>query len=126
MENITTTPPVHWAIIHGFIAGFGFGSFSLFVNTVAAPAMSSAWFGFLPGLVFRLGTMMMLVILGAAFGASLHWIHGLTKEDIKRIGSQTGGRTLFFGGILFGIAGLATLLVQYKQSSLAILPGRGR
>lgn len=104
-----TAPPVHWTIIHGFIAGFGFGGFSIFVNTVAAPAMSSAWIGFLPGLVFGLGTMIMLMIVGAVFGTSLRWMHALTEQEIKRIGSQTGGRTLFFGGILFGAAGIATL-----------------
>ena len=103
------TPPVQWTIIHGFIAGFGFGGFSLFVNTVAAPAMKSPWAGFLPGLVFGLGTMIMLVIVGGVFGASLRWIHALTEEEIKRIGSQTGGRTLFFGGILFGAAGVVAV-----------------
>ncbi len=103
------TPPVRWTIIHGFIAGFGFGSFSLFVNTVAAPAIKSPWAGFLPGLVFGLGTMIMLVIVGGAFGASLRWIHALTEQEVKRIGSQTGGRTLFFGGILFGAAGVAAV-----------------
>ncbi|MDA8422383.1 MAG: sulfite exporter TauE/SafE family protein [Nitrospiraceae bacterium] len=103
------TPPVQWTVIHGFLAGFGFGGFSLFVNTVAAPAMKSPWAGFLPGLVFGLGTMIMLVIVGGVFGASLRWIHALTEEEIKRIGSQTGGRTLFFGGILFGVAGVVAL-----------------
>ena len=116
-----TVPPVRWTIIHGFIAGFGFGGFSIFVNTVAAPAMPSPWLGFLPGLVFGLGTMIMLVIVGGVFGASLRWMHVLTEQEIKRIGSQTGGRTLFFGGILFGVAGVATLmgLVRY----LPIDPG---
>jgi hypothetical protein len=36
-------PPVKWTIVHGFIAGFGFGGFSLFINTVAAPAMPGPW-----------------------------------------------------------------------------------
>ncbi len=104
-----TTPPVHWTIIHGFIAGFGFGGFSIFVNTVAAPAMGSPLLGFLPGLFFGLGTMIMLVIVGGLFGASLRWTHALTEDEVKRIGAQTGGRTLFFGGLLFGAAGAATL-----------------
>ena len=104
------TPPARWTLIHGFIAGFGFGGFSIFVNTVAAPAMSSAWLGFLPGLVFGLGTMIMLVVVGGLFGASLRWAHALTEQEIKQIGAQTGGRTLFFGGLLFGVAGVATLL----------------
>jgi hypothetical protein len=103
-------PPARWTIVHGFIAGFGFGGFSLFINTVAAPAMRSPWLGFLPGLLFGLGTMIMLVIVGALFGASLHWTHALTEQEIKRIGAQTGGRTLFFGGLLFGVFGIATLL----------------
>ncbi len=105
-----TTPPVRWTIIHGFIAGFGFGGFSLFVNTVAVPAMPTPWFGFLPGLFFGLGTMITLIIIGALFGTSLRWTHRLNPEEIKRIGSQTGGRTLFFGGLLFGTFGVATLL----------------
>ena len=104
------TPPARWTLIHGFIAGFGFGGFALFVNTVAAPAMPSAWLGFLPGLVYGLGTMIMLVVVGGLFGASLRWTHALTEQEIKQIGAQTGGRTLFFGGLLFGLAGAATLL----------------
>jgi hypothetical protein len=105
-----SAPPAQWTVVHGFIAGFGFGGFSMFVNTVAAPAMPSAWVGFLPGLLFGLGTMLMLVIVGALFGASLRWIHALTEQEVKQIGVQTGGRTLFFGGLLFGAAGVVTLL----------------
>ncbi len=102
-------PPVRWTVIHGFIAGFGIGGFSLFINTVAAPAMGSAWLGFLPGLLFGIGTMIMLVIIGALFGASLRWFHSLSESEIKQIGAQTGGRTLFFGGLIFMLFGFATL-----------------
>jgi sulfite exporter TauE/SafE len=109
-DVLAAAPPPRWTIIHGFLAGFGFGGFSLFINTVAAPAMRSAWMGFLPGFLFGLGTTIMLVIIGGLFGAFLHWSHSLTPEEIKRIGSQTGGRSLFFGGLLFGIAGLGMLL----------------
>jgi hypothetical protein len=109
-EEPAAAPPVRWTLIHGFIAGFGFGGFSLFVNTVAAPAMGSPWLGFFPGLVFGLGTMIVLVLVGALFGASLRWTHALTEQEVKRIGSQTGGRTLFFGGLLFAAAGVVTLL----------------
>jgi hypothetical protein len=108
-EPVSAPPPAKWTILHGFIAGFGFGGFSLFVNTVAAPAMQSPWLGFLPGLVFGLGTMIMLVVIGFLFGASLRWTHLLSEQEIKRMGSQTGGRTLFFGGLLFALFGLATL-----------------
>ncbi len=109
-QPVVTVLPVKWTLIHGFIAGFGFGSFALFINTVAAPAMPNAWLGFLPGLLFGLGTMLMLIIVGALFGVSLKLIGSLTEEDIRRVGSQTGGRTLFFGGLLFMVAGLITIV----------------
>jgi sulfite exporter TauE/SafE len=108
-RKLVAAPPPRWTIIHGFIAGFGFGGFSLFINTVAAPAMSSPWLGFLPGLLFGLGTMIILVIIGGLFGTLLQRAHSLTMQEIKRIGAQTGGRTLFFGGLLFGAAGMAML-----------------
>jgi len=102
-------PPVKWTLLHGLIAGFGFGGFSLFVNTVAAPAMKCPWLGFLPGLVFGLGTMIMLVLIGFLFSMSLRWTHWFSEQEIKKIGSQTGGRTLYFGGLLFAMFGVATL-----------------
>ena len=109
-ENLVFAPRARWAIIHGFIAGFGFGGFSLFVNTVAAPAMLSPLLGFLPGLFFGLGTMIVLVVIGGLFGAFLQRVSSFTTQEIRRLGAQTGGRTLFFGGLLFGLAGTAVLL----------------
>ncbi len=109
-SKIVSVPPKRWTIIHGFIAGFGFGGFSVFINTVAAPAMGSPFLGFLPGLFFGVGTMIMLVIVGGIFGASLRWTHALTEQEAKRIGAKTGGRTLFLGGLLFAAAGIITLL----------------
>ncbi len=102
-------PPVHWTLIHGFIAGFGLGGFSLFVNTLAAPAMRSPWLGFLPGLAFGIGTTVVLILLGTLIGASLRWVRSLTEPEIQRIGAETGGRTLFFGGLLFTAFGIASL-----------------
>lgn len=107
---LAAAPPARWTFIHGFIAAFGFGGFSLFVNTVAAPAMGSPWLGFLPGLLYGLGTMIMLAVIGYLFGASMRWSHLLKEDEIKRIGAQTGGRTLFFGGLLFTLFGVITLL----------------
>jgi uncharacterized membrane protein len=72
--------------------------------------MTVPWLGFLPGLLFGIGTMIMLVALGALFGASLRWTHSLTQEEIKRIGAHTGGRTLFLGGLLFSLFGVVTLV----------------
>jgi sulfite exporter TauE/SafE len=101
-------PPVHWTVIHGFVAGFGIGGFALFVNTVAAPAMGSAWLAFLPGLVFGLGTTLVLIVIGGVFGRSLRLFRSLTPEQIKTVGAQVGARTLFFGGLFFIALGAAT------------------
>jgi sulfite exporter TauE/SafE len=103
-------PPVHWTLIHGFIAGFGIGGFALFVNTVAVPAMGSPWLGFLPGLAFGLGTMLILILLGGLFGKSLRLFGSLTVEQIKTVGAQVGARTLFFGGLFFVALGVAIQL----------------
>ena len=104
-----TAPPVKWTFIHGFIAGFGFEGFALFTTTIAAPAMPNAWLGFLPGLLFGLGTMLVLVVIGALFGAFLRWARWLSEEEIRQIGIRTSGRTLFYGGLLFGAFGIAVL-----------------
>lgn len=106
-----SAPPMRWALFHGFIAGFGFGAFSLFVNTVAAPVMPNPWMGFLPGLLFGVGTMIMVAFLGFLFGASLHlFFRSLTTAEIRLIGAKTGARTLFFGGLVFFCFGIATIL----------------
>ena len=105
-----TAPPVRWTIIHGFVAGFGFGGFSLFINTVAAPVMPSPWLGFLPGLIYGLGTMIVLVVIGSLVGASLQRSRNFTEQEIRWIGAHTAGRALFYGGILFGVFGIITLL----------------
>jgi hypothetical protein len=103
-------PPLHWTLIHGFIAGFGIGGFALFVNTVAAPSMGSPWLAFLPGLTFGLGTMLMLVLIGGLFGKSLYLFGSLTAEQIKTVGTEVGARTLFFGGLFFTGLGAAVRL----------------
>jgi hypothetical protein len=54
--------------------------------------------------------MLMLILIGDLFGTALRLAHSLTTQEIRRIGAQTGGRTLFFGGLLFAIAGALNLL----------------
>ncbi len=105
-----STPPVRWTLVHGFIAGFGFGGFSVFINTIAAPAMPRPWLGFLPGLVYGLGTMIVLVLIGGTLDFLLRRVRRLTLKEIQQLGARTGGRTLLFGGVLFAVAGLFTLL----------------
>ncbi len=99
--------PVRWTLIHGFIAGFGFGGFALFVNAVAAPAMPSAWLGFLPGLLFGAGTAVTLAAVGAAFAAGMRLLSGLSEDEVRRFGARVGATTLFAGGFLFVAGGLA-------------------
>jgi ABC-type nickel/cobalt efflux system permease component RcnA len=101
--------PTKWALIHGFIAGFGFGPFALFIYTTAAPRMSSPWLGFLPGLLFGLGTMIMLMVLGGVFGASLKLTKRFNTEEIQAIGLHTGSMTLLWGGVIFASGGILGL-----------------
>ena len=101
--------PIKWTLVHGFLAGYGFEGFMIFINVTAAPDMPRAWMGFLPGLLFGLGTMVVLLVLGALFGAMLRWIKSLNEEEIARIGSETAARTLLYGGLLFIIWGVLTL-----------------
>jgi hypothetical protein len=100
------TPPPRWAMIHGFIAGFGFEGLAVYTSVVGAH-MPNIWMSLLPGLLFGLGTMLVLMVLGAIFGALLHWVKGLTEQQVRRIGVKTSGRALFYGGILFILFGFA-------------------
>jgi hypothetical protein len=99
--------PLRWILLHGFIAGFGLGGFALFVNGVAAPAMPSAWLGWLPGLCFGSGTVASLAAVGAAFALGPRRLGGLSEAAAKRFGARAGARMLLAGGILFVAAGLA-------------------
>jgi sulfite exporter TauE/SafE len=86
--------------VHGFIAGWGLDAFSLTIYTTLAPAMPSAATGWLPGLVFGLGTLCVQGAAGAAFGA---WAarRGLPHEAIRKIALVTAARTLSWGGCAF-------------------------
>lgn len=101
--------PGYMPLVHGFVAGWGTGAFALIVYTVLAPAMPSAAIGFLPGLLFGLGTMAMQILFGAAVG---RWMARRRLADAARawVARTVAGRTLFWGGIAFiilGIAGIA-------------------
>ncbi len=98
--------PARWAMIHGFVAGFGVGPFAMFVYTVAAPQMGSPWLGFLPGFLFGLGTTAILMILGGLFGASLKTTRKFDDHEIAAIGLRTGSLTLLGGGVVFVVGGL--------------------
>lgn len=95
--------------VHGFVAGWGFGAFATVIYTVLAPTMPSAWWGWLPGAVFGLGTMAMQASAGALFG----WVSqrlGLSPAGIRRVALTTAGRTMGWGGWAFVAGGLFGLL----------------
>ncbi|MGC8600819.1 MAG: hypothetical protein ACP5UU_02845 [Thermoprotei archaeon] len=109
-DEIDTKPvPVRLALMHGFIAGFGFGAFALIIYTVLAPMMPSPWLGFLPGLLFGLGTMSMQVLFGMGFAAWLSSMKGLSKEGIAFVGKTITTYVLTYGGLAFIISGIAII-----------------
>lgn len=96
-------------LVHGFVAGWGFGAFAIIIYTVLAPSMSSAWIAWVPGFLFGLGTTAMQGLAGGLFG----WISrhlGLSTEDIRKISLKTAGNTLNWGGTIFVLAGIFGLL----------------
>lgn len=98
--------PSYMPLVHGFVAGWGTGAFALIVYTVLAPAMPGPAFGFLPGLLFGLGTTAMQVLFGAFVGT---WMARRKLDDRmrKQIARMVAGRTLFWGGLAFIALGIA-------------------
>lgn len=101
--------PGYMPLVHGFIAGWGTGAFALIVYTVLTPAMPSAAAGFLPGLLYGLGTMAMQILFGACVGA---WMARRRLGDAARrwVAHTVARRTLFWGGIAFIVVGIAGIL----------------
>ncbi len=92
------------AIIHGFIAGWGFGAFALILYTILAPSMPNAYVAWLPGFVFGLGTTTVQILAGAFFGILGKRLN-LPQHISQHMAQLTAVRTLFFGGILFALSG---------------------
>ena len=101
--------------VHGFIAGWGFGAFAIIIYTVLAPATHSAIWGWVPGALFGLGTMITQALIGAAFGR-IAARKGLSTESIRRVALKTASNTLLFGGIAFVIAGVFGYLFPHVAS----------
>lgn len=97
--------PLKMTIVHGLIAGFGFGAYATIITFVLAPQLPSIVYAPLPGLMFGLGTMTMQIIFGALF-ANIMKVKKMTEEDITYIARKTAGRTLYYGGLVFSIVGL--------------------
>jgi hypothetical protein len=107
-KGVSRRVPTHWCVIHGFIAGFGVdtGLFTTFVYLVAVPAMPAAYLGFAPGAAFGFGTLIVLLAIGSVFGGVLQIAKKWGPERIQTFGTRAGARSLFYGGIIFVIAGI--------------------
>ncbi len=101
--------PAYMPLVHGFIAGWGSGAFALITYTVLAPSMPNAYLGFVPGLLFGLGTMVMQILFGALVGA---WMARRHLGDDARIyvARAVAGRTLSWGGFAFIVIAILGLL----------------
>lgn len=100
--------PMKMTLVHGIIAGFGFGAYATVITFILAPQVPGVIYSPLPGLMFGLGTMVMQIIIGAVFGTFLRKMK-MGENDIKYIGKATAGRTLYYGGIAFTIIGVLVL-----------------
>ncbi len=101
--------PLRMAAVHGLIAGFGMGAFALIIFTIIAPSMPNIYLGFLPGLFFGLGTMLMQVIFGALFGTWVKKIKKLTDAGVEFLAHYMSAAVLLYGGIIFVLAGMLSL-----------------
>ena len=102
--------PLPMAAVHGLIAGFGFGAYATILTFVLAPEVPSLIWAPLVGVAFGLGTMAMQVVFGAVF-ANFARVRKLSADDVCYLGRSTGGRTLYYGGMLF--AGVGAFLVLF-------------
>lgn len=93
-------------MVHGFVAGWGTGAFALIVYTVLAPAMPSPLLGFVPGLVFGLGTAATQVVFGALIGSWIARRH-VDPRALAAFASRAAARTLLWGGAAFVAVGAA-------------------
>ncbi|MEM3353654.1 MAG: hypothetical protein QXW16_06700 [Saccharolobus sp.] len=97
--------PLKMTIVHGLIAGFGFGAYASIITFVLTPQLPSVIYAPLPGLFFGIGTMIMQIIFGTIFGNLLR-VKKLSEEQIAYVARKTAGRVLYYGGIVFIAVGL--------------------
>ncbi|MCL4446778.1 MAG: sulfite exporter TauE/SafE family protein [Thermoplasmatales archaeon] len=121
VENSVKPVPVRMALVHGFVAGWGFGGFSTIITFILAPQMPNIYYAALVGAFFGLGTMLMQIVIGAIF-ANIMRVKKLSADQIKYVGRSTAARTLYLGGIVFAIMGVAIIFLPVLDS-LAISTG---
>ena len=102
--------PTHWAVIHGFISGFGTdsGILSTWIYLLTLPFLvtNGLWgIGWVPGALFGLGTFLVLMFIGFFFGETLQVAKRFGPNRIAQFGRLVGARTLLFGGIAFVVFG---------------------
>ncbi len=103
--------PTHWCLIHGFISGFGTDSSVLstwiYLTTIALFLVPNhLWFiGWAPGLLFGLGTFLVLMLVGFFFGQTLQIARRAGPNRIAQFGRLVGARTLLYGGVAFVVLG---------------------
>lgn len=105
LSSLTSSMPA----LHGFIAGWGFGAFALILYTTLAPAMPNAYWGWLPGALFGLGTAIVQATAGAFFG-HLAASRNLSAKDLRGLALFTAARTLRFGGMAYVAAGVSSII----------------
>ncbi len=103
------------ALVHGLVAGFGFGAYATIITFVLAPQVPGPLYAPLPGVFFGVGTMVVQVVFGAMF-ARLARLKRLSEDDICYVGKYTAGRTLYYGGMLFTLVGLLVILFPSFES----------
>ncbi len=101
--------PIYMVLLHGFIAGWGTGAFAIIIYTVLAPKMPNAYTGFLPGLLFGIGTMTTQIIIGMLAGRFMERLK-VPKKGIAYIARRTSGLTLFWGGLAFILAAIFEII----------------
>ncbi len=121
VEDSIKPIPLKVATVHGFIAGWGFGAYSSIIAFVLAPQMPNVYYAFLVGTFFGAGTMVMQIIIGAAF-ANIMRVKKLKPEQIMHVGRSSAARTLYLGGIAFAVLGI--LIVFFPViDSIAVSTG---
>ena len=98
------------ALLHGIIAGFGFGAFALIIYFIFAPSMPGPALGFVPGLVFGLGTMTAQFAFGAIFGTWIRKVKKLGLNGLKFLARYISASVLLYGGALFILTGIAVVI----------------
>ena len=117
-EDWLQDPKPWMPAVHGFIAGWGFGAFAIIIYTVLAPSTHSVIWGWVPGAIFGIGTMIMQALAGAVFGL-IASKRGLSSEAIRKVALKTASNTLTYGGIAFIFAGaLSQLFPDLSSFSL--------